>query len=260
MPNRLSLSALILFAVALNTAAAERSGRFVAQALRLDNTAAEVEITVEPRPDIAFTARSSSGALKSLDLHMDGGELVVSQPLSNSAHRSTVVVGSQTVIATGNSTAISAIGGGSSDKSTNERMQLRFAVPSGTPLRINGLTGDLMAGDLRAPVHVLLEAGEVQLGRVGPAILTVGGSGTIRVAEVTDRADLSLDGTGTVIVEGGSVEHLSARLIGTGDIRANVTAQNADILFEGVGIIDVARVLAEPKVRENGVGTVQIGR
>ncbi|MGH8651480.1 MAG: hypothetical protein ACREYE_04535 [Gammaproteobacteria bacterium] len=220
MPNRLSLSALILFVVALNTAAAERSGRFVAQALRLDNTAAEVEITVEPRPDIAFTARGSSGALKSLDLHMDGGELVVSQPSSNSAHRSTVVVGSQTVIATGGSTAISAIGGSSSDKSTSERMQLRFAVPSGTPLTITGLTGDVRAGDLRAPVHVLPEAGEVQLGRVGPAILTVGGSGTIRVAEVTDRADLSLDGTGTVIVEEGSVEHLSARLIGTGDIRA----------------------------------------
>lgn len=63
-----------------------------------------------------------------------------------------------------------------------------------------------------------------------------------------------------LIVEGGSVEHLSARLIGIGKIRANVTARHADLLFEGVGTIEVARVLSEPKVHRNGVGTVQFGR
>lgn len=239
-------------------ALAERSEHFVARALKLNNTMANVEIVVEPRNDIALKARGSTEALKLLNVHTDGDELVVTGPPSASPAGDTVVIGSETVVATGGSTAISVIGGNS--KSSNERMQLRFAVPSGTPLTISGLTGDVRAGDLRAPVRVFLEVGEVQLGRVGPAVLAVSGSGTIRVAEIADKADLSLEGSGTIIVEGGSIEHLSARLIGTGDIRANVTAQNADILFEGVGIIDVARVLAEPKVRENGVGTVQIGR
>lgn len=241
-------------------ALAERSEHFVARALKLNNTMANVEIVVEPRNDIALKARGSTEALKLLNVHTDGDELVVTGPPSASAAGGTVVIGSETVVATGGSTAISVIGGSSSDKSTNERIQLRVAVPSGTPLTIIGLTGDVRAGDLRAPVHVLLEAGEVQLGRVGPAVLAVGGSGTIRVAEVTDKADLSLDGTGTIVIEGGSVQHLSARLIGTGDIRADVTAQSADILFEGVGTIDVARVLNKPKIRENGVGTVEIGR
>jgi hypothetical protein len=103
------------------------------------------------------------------------------------------------------SSAVAVIGNGSSSKSLGQPLKLQFTVPTDTPLTITGLTGNVRVGDLRAPVRAFVEAGEVQLGRVGAAVLAVDGSGTIRAAEVTDNAELSLNGTGNITVEGGSV-------------------------------------------------------
>ncbi len=115
-------------------------------------------------------------------------------------------------------------------------LQVRVTAPVGTPYDIDGIIGQVNAGDLDAPLRIEGHAVKARFGRVQNAKVSIAGSGRIDLGAVKETIDIEVAGSGNIsaasaqaaeieIAGGGGVTlgpltgGLSAEVAGSGDIR-----------------------------------------
>jgi len=105
-------------------------------------------------------------------------------------------------------------------------------------------SGDLeissVGGDAEASVH---GSGDLEIGRIAGSLeANVHGSGDLMASSVTDKLKATVHGSGDVDVSSGSVETLTVRVSGSGELHYGGSAVNADLTSGGSGSIDVGPV------------------
>ena len=130
-------------------------------------------------------------------------------------------------------------------------------LPAGTPVDVEGMTGNFTAGDLNSTL-AFGGAGSVDatVGNVRSFDLSVAGAADIRVGDVSGMADISVSGSGDVEV--GSVESVSLSIHGSGDVNFGDVRDGLDVAISGRGDVDVASVNGPVGIRLAGSGDVDI--
>jgi len=82
--------------------------------------------------------------------------------------------------------------------------------------------------------------GDVKIGPVATGLRTeVAGSGDVRVASVNGPVDVSIAGSGSVIIDGGRATPLKAEIAGSGDVVLNGEAVDPNVSIYGSGSVKV---------------------
>lgn len=131
-------------------------------------------------------------------------------------------------------------------------LQVRVTAPVGTPYDIDGIIGQVNAGDLDAPLRIEGHAVRARFGRLQSAKVSIAGSGRIDVGAVKETIEVEVAGSGNIsaasaqaaeieIAGGGGVTlgplvgGLSADVAGSGDIRVAQVNGPVDIDIAGSG-------------------------
>jgi hypothetical protein len=133
-------------------------------------------------------------------------------------------------------------------------LRVRVTAPTGTPYDIDGMTGQLNAGDLDAPLYLEGHALQARVGRLQSAKVGIAGSGRINIGDVKEAIEIEVAGSGNIsaasakaadieIAGGGNVVlgplagGLSAEVAGSGDIRAARVDGPFDVEIAGSGSV-----------------------
>ena len=122
-------------------------------------------------------------------------------------------------------------------------------------------SGDLQGGDVGGGVDLSISgSGDARLGRVGGLAVAVKGSGDVRVVELSGALNVSVAGSGDVQVDGGRAPAMSARVLGSGDVKFWGEAGSLSAQIAGSGDIRVAQVSGPVAKSVHGSGDVVVGR
>lgn len=139
--------------------------------------------------------------------------------------------------------------------------QIKVKVPRGTSTSFAGVQGKLNVGDTDGAINLSVQGGwNANVGRVRDANLSLQGGADIEIAHVRGALSISLQGSGDILVQDGSIESLNANLQGSGDIKVGGTAQFAMLNLQGSGDIVVAHVVQPPMRRTMGSGDIKVRR
>jgi hypothetical protein len=232
-------------------------GPFRVAAVEIHDFAGALDVRVRPGESVRVTLDATPEAVETFEARLEGDRLVVRGPRRSSS--STVVVGDVTVFSGGGDASV-VIGGTPAGTPPGPPPKLDLDVPPGTGLVIENVTGEVVIGDLGGPLSFAMTAGSARIGRVGATRIELRGSGDVRIAAVTDRLEVAIEGSGLVEVAGGRVDTFSGTISGSGDIRFHGTARRARAEILGAGTIGVHEVLEEPDISVVGTGSVAIDR
>jgi hypothetical protein len=143
---------------------------------------------------------------------------------------------------------------------TRPQPELTVDLPRGCALTLRRITGAIRVGDIDGALRLdLAGAVDVRVGRVAAAHICLRGDcGRIAVAAVDGGGlDVEVIGTGHVTA-GGTVEHLLARVLGSGIVDFHGDAQVADLSVDGTGYINVLRVLRDLRRWCVGAGDARV--
>jgi len=130
-------------------------------------------------------------------------------------------------------------------------------LPAGTPIDVEGMTGDFVAGDLNSALSFGgAGAVDAMIGNVRSVDLSVAGAADIRLGNVSGVADISVSGAGDVDV--GSAESVSLSVHGAGDVSFGDVRGGLEISISGRGDVDVASVNGPVDISLAGSGDVLI--
>jgi hypothetical protein len=237
-------------------------GPFAAGQVTIDNFAGTLDIAIGEAEEISGRLNGSEESVASFDIETTAEGLLIRAP----AHRprsSVTVVGDTTVVASGGGSAEVTIGGLDSDDLAAARDEepiiLRLTVPAGTALTIENFAGDGTIGATDGPLMVILQGGVLQAAAARDPHLTIAGSGDIRLGEATGVLTMAINGSGSIIVDGGMTDAVSATINGAGSLRFGGRAARAGISVNGAGTVDIAHVEARPITRMAGAGSITVG-
>lgn len=131
-------------------------------------------------------------------------------------------------------------------------LRIRITAPVGTPYDIDGMIGQINAGDIDAPLRLEGHALQARFGRVQSAKVGIGGSGRIDIGVVKEALSIEIAGSGNFsaasaqsaeieIAGGGNVSlgplagGLNAEVAGSGDIRAASVNGPVEVEIAGSG-------------------------
>lgn len=120
------------------------------------------------------------------------------------------------------------------------------------------------SGDVRAGTSAALEvsiagSGSVSAGATRALELSSAGSGDLAVASVEGPVEISLVGSGDVLVRGGTASRLEVSSMGSGDVAFRGTVGDVEVSSMGSGDVSVARVTGNVSRSSMGSGDVHIG-
>ena len=160
--------------------------------------------------------------------------------------------------------------------SREDWVDVKITVPAGTALAVSGFIGEGNVGDLEAPLSIASHtSGTFRAGHVTTAAIGIAGSGDIWLARVDnnvsadiagsgsiqtgetagkvtvdirgsgkltmDRVDgpmaIAIKGSGNVIVKSGTIDPLSASIMGSGKLVIDGTVRNRSISSLGSGTV-----------------------
>lgn len=164
--------------------------------------------------------------------------------------RGAVIVGGGSVVVSGRGTAI----GGSETK-------VLIKIPVQTNVEIADVDGKVDLVDIDGWLRVSIGgAGEVRGGRVKDARLSISGSGSVSLREVTGkRLRVNISGSGKVHIGAGKVEEVDCSVSGSGKINFGGTAEDGDLEVSGSGYINVNEITNRPSRQVDGSGSIHVG-
>ena len=130
-------------------------------------------------------------------------------------------------------------------------------LPAGTPVDVDGMTGNFTAGDLMSALD-FGGAGAVDA-RVGDVLSVdfgIAGAADVTVGHVSGRADISISGAGDFEVA--SSGDASVSLHGAGDVTFGEIRGGLDITVAGMGDVDAVSVNGPVDISLAGAGSVTI--
>lgn len=138
------------------------------------------------------------------------------------------------------------------------QLNVKLVVPRGANIDVDGLVGDATIGDTQGPLKFDAAASNASIGRVGPAKISLAGSGKVNFAQV--NGNLSLDIAGSGKITGGNVAgYTKADIAGSGNAQVGAVNGGIDIDIAGSGDFSAAKVNGPVKVDIAGAGNVTIG-
>jgi hypothetical protein len=232
-------------------------------ARRLEIGAFHGTLTLYPHdgPTIEARVGGPESRRRELTIGQRAGTLhIVDRPSAAGGRLQSVVAEGVSVIAQGGGRASVTIGGRNySAGDLRPPLRLTLAVPRGLPLVLKGLAGEIEIGNLESEIALTLISGRARLGHVGPARLSLPGSGEIVAAGVEGALTVELAGSGDVVVRSGEVARLAVHLSGSGDVAFGGRAKRGDFILSGAGDIEVAELAMPPSARVTGSGEILLG-
>lgn len=259
-------------------------------AVLLNGIACLVEVTTWDKPTVQVTFEGSDRRKAELRVRGRGPGSVLSIEDTSVGHGITVsnlrggnvVVGNMSVSADSNS-SISVSGNGCSINMSGGRItvngvdmtdkmqggasvsqeppaRLLVRVPVGMALSLEDMRGETTIGDVCGNLTVY-SAGMSHLhaGKVRGLEVTIAGSSRVEVAHVDGPCQVTISGSGRVRCRGGRTSKLYASISGSGHVRFDGTATEADLSITGSGEIDVFRVVERLRKRKTGSGAITVG-
>ena len=129
-------------------------------------------------------------------------------------------------------------------------------VPTGTPVRLFGITGNTIVGATCGPLVATAGDGDIYAHEVTSAELKTMGSGNIRARAVNGNVTATTAGEGGIKVENGTIPMLTVHIQSAGDVRIDTTVDSASPLSDRGGDIEVAHVRGHPKITRNSYGEI----
>ena len=227
---------------------------FAARELNVFGISANVHVSVGK--SMSITIEGPGDEVDAIEPVLQGDVLVVKGPPAQSINIGGISIGSisasSIVVGSGNENV--QISGGTSST------RVDITVPKGTKVSVNGADGNTTIGDTEGSVQASVRgAHDFSIGRVGDATLSVLGSGDIDVTNVTGVLIVSVQGSGNVNVQSGTVSALTASVMGSGDIDFLGRAEHATLSIMGDGEISVAHVTNRPVTQVHGSGDITVG-
>lgn len=138
------------------------------------------------------------------------------------------------------------------------QLNVKLVVPRGTDVGVDGLVGDATIGDTQGPLKFDASVSNASIGRVGPAQISLAGSGKITYAQVNGNLSVEIAGSGKIA--GGNVAGFTkADIAGSGTAQVGAVNGGIDIDIAGSGDFTAAKVNGPVKVDIAGAGNVLIG-
>ena len=130
-------------------------------------------------------------------------------------------------------------------------------LPAGTPVDVEGMTGNFTAGDLMGPLEFGgAGAVEANVGDLRLLDLSIAGAADVSVGHVSGPADVSISGAGDVSVL--SAQATSIALRGAGNVTLGAVRGGLDVSISGMGDVEVASVDGPVDISLAGAGDVDI--
>jgi hypothetical protein len=204
--------------------------------VRIDNLVAQVELITVPQPGpVRVQASGKPETMKEFHIRSVGDELVIR--LDSDEEEAWF--------------PWNLFNMWSRDRKAQD-LQVRVTAPVGTPYDIDGIIGQVNAGDLDAPLRIEGHAVKARFGRVQNAKVSIAGSGRIDLGAVKETIEVEIAGSGNIsaasaqaaeieIAGGGGVTlgplatGLSAEVAGSGDIRVAQVNGPVDLEIAGSG-------------------------
>lgn len=228
------------------------------------------EVTIETRDNPTVEVETTPGGPDSprLELRQDGNKLtaVMITPASgkkSGSVKSTVSGGNTQISVEGEgNTVITQVGDGLVNTVTQPQgpppLHLTMRIPKSASVSIRQAKGTYRVGDVQGTLELILSQGNASLGHTGTAFLTIDGAADIQAASVTGDLTANVEGSGSILVNGGQVRHLTGTVSGAGDIRLLAEAETARLAIQGAGDIEVSRLKGEPDVTLQGAGSIRV--
>lgn len=244
---------------------------FHAESLDLRDLTADVSVEPHDGNDMEVTITGPENEVKAIRTNVRGQTLVIEGSAGSGqggisginivSRGGRSVIGGNVVI--GGVFTGSSFGGRSSiiisGDAGESLTKVTVKVPKGTSIVTSGLVGDARIGNIEGQLTAHVTAsGDLVAGRMTNTILHVQGSGDIRVAEINGGADIFVQGSGDVNIDGGSISMLNVSVQGSGDVSVDAVAQAASLSVQGSGDIRVKRVRTEPRKRVQGSGDIRV--
>ena len=290
--NRMSV-----MAIASAVAVVGATGTAQAQSIHIENAIARVVYMPEDRADIAIEVQPGSAALPVLQVRREGRDVRIDGQLDRnrivrslrcqgntqpepprtagegasaslgrvqtdlSAAPLIVVRGPREVDVRTEGGVFGAVGRGATDVRLSVGRCGDWVVGNvdgDVNLRIGG-SGNVWTGRSEALNVSLGGSGDVRAAAANNVVVRIGGSGDVRVREVNGNANISIAGSGDVVLSDGRIDELDVRIAGSGDVRAGGVVKDLGVSIVGSGDVSVDVLTGNVSRRIIGSGEVRIG-
>lgn len=131
-----------------------------------------------------------------------------------------------------------------------------ITVPPGTPVKVDNFIGDATVGDLKSTFDFSTSGGDVKVGEVTAADVSIAGSGDITLGTVTGNAEIEIAGSGSV--RSGNTLDAKIDIAGGGDVTLGVVNGMLEIDIAGSGEVVAQSVDGRVDIDVAGSGDVTI--
>jgi hypothetical protein len=240
LPTIASLTTLLATGPSITGKGGPVDQSFTARRVRLDDLVAHVELVTVPQAGpVRVQASGKPETMKEFHLRMVGDELVVRLD----SHEQEAWF------------PWNLFNLWSRDRKVQD-LRVRVTAPTGTPYDIDGMVGQLNAGDLDAPLRLDGHALQARIGRVQNATVEIAGSGRIAIGAVKEAIKIEVAGSGNI--SAASAQSAEITIAGGGDVVLGPLVGGLSAEVTGSGDIKVARVNGPVEIEIAGSGGVVI--
>lgn len=213
---------------------------YTVRRVRLDDLVAQVEIVTVPQTGpVRVQASGTPETMKELHVRTVGDELVIR--LDSDAEEAWFPWNLFNML--------------SRDRKAQD-LRVRITAPIGTPYDIDGMVGQINAGDIDAPLRLEGHALQARFGRVLRAKVSIAGSGRIELGAIKETLGLEVAGSGNF--SAASAQSAEVEIAGGGDVVIGPLAGPLNAEVAGSGDIRVAQVNGPIEIEIAGSGSVLI--
>lgn len=136
--------------------------------------------------------------------------------------------------------------------------QFKLSVPRGTNLTIDGMVGDLAAGDLGGDIKIDATALDGTFGNVRSVSVDASGSLDVDFGDIA--GNLNVDVSGSSDIKAKSAQAASVEISGSGELNVGAIRQGLSASINGSGSIEAGSVNGPVSVDVSGSGEVHIAQ
>lgn len=142
-------------------------------------------------------------------------------------------------------------------KVKSDQLQIKVAVPRGTPVSVDEISGTITIGNTMGPLQLSITGHtNSQVGDVSAASLDIAGSGRVTIGNVAGKLDVDSAGSGNVRVA--SAGYVKADIAGSGSVAVGDIRGGLDVDIAGSGDFSAASVHGPASSSIAGSGSVTI--
>lgn len=213
---------------------------YTVRRVRLDDLVAQVELVTVPQPGpVRVQASGKPDTMKELHVRTIGDELILR--LDSDEEEAWFPWNLFNLM--------------SRDRKAQD-LRVRIVAPVGTPYDIDGMIGQINAGDIDAPLRIEGHAVQARFGRVQRANVGIAGSGRIELGAVKETLEIEVAGSGNF--SAASAQSAEVEIAGGGDVVIGPLAGGLSADVAGSGDIRVAQVNGPIDIEIAGSGGVLV--